>query len=590
MDELLRAVRPIIRGERGRRLEHDFDRERDFDPNPNPRIPPLPPYVAPQPPVAPVNPVAPARRKRRKMPAKKAKKTYKKRKSSYGDPGLRALTYSLKRQLNNDKRAEALARIERLIGAAGANARANIGIRQRLAEAEGRGSYKFGRRLQRFGEGAFGAKLKSHAMAAIDKGAGMMLGGGMYTGRGSYTDNSLIDTGLGVAEEVPSFSDTGDETGAVVICRKEYVCDIYGPGSPTTPLPFSIQAFSLNPGLEATFPWLSQIAQNYDEYSFIQLMFTFRSTTTDIGSSTNGQCGTVIMATNYNAAAPPFSEKVSMMEYDAAMSCKTTESMRHGVECDPMKLSGAEGKFVRNNPVMSAQDLKTYDHGLFQIAVANSPVEYAGESLGELWVSYKLECRKPKFYASRGLGISQDIYVSGAGTETISFPFGTQVALLSGQQNNIFTRLTVTSGSILLDIPASYAGFLELRLVCEGVTTTGVGMVENLFGNITRVSDMYAGGSAGDAPTYWQGNTAQAIAAGGTMVFVLHVQVQIASNGADNRIVLNWTNLTVAPTQSSLTISEYNSGFSYKAANIGPVGAQSLAPILTNPQGVLVVP
>ena len=79
------------------------------------------------------------------------------------------------------------------------------------------------------------------------------------------------------------------------------------------------------------------------------------------------------MATNYNASSPPFSDKATMMEYAHAMSAKTTEHMTHGVECDPSKLGGSERKYIRTNPVVPSQDLKTYDHGLFQLAVANSP-------------------------------------------------------------------------------------------------------------------------------------------------------------------------------------------------------------------------
>jgi hypothetical protein len=34
---------------------------------------------------------------------------------------------------------------------------------------------------------------------------------------------------------------------------------------------FQNQSILLNPGLEASFPWLSQVAQNFEEYEFVQL-------------------------------------------------------------------------------------------------------------------------------------------------------------------------------------------------------------------------------------------------------------------------------------------------------------------------------
>jgi hypothetical protein len=523
------------------------------------------------------------------MPYKKSskKKTYRKKRKYSLDPGVKALSYSLNRQIRNDKQTAALtAALGKVVDAA-TIARANVGARQTYMEGIGRGSYKFGKAVQRFGQGKFGSALKGHALSLMDTGVGMLTGRGMYTGRGEYTDNALIDTGLGVAEEVPVFASAGDETGMVCVSKKEYICDIYGPSQS-----FNCQAFSLNPGLESTFPWLSQIAQNYDEYDFKQLMFTFRSTTTDIGSSTSGQCGTVIMATNYNAAAPAFQDKVTMMEYDSAMSCKATESMRHGVECDPAKLSGSEGKFVRNNPVVIAQDLKTYDHGLFQLGVANAPAAYVDQSLGELWVTYTVELRKPKFYANRGLGISQDIFVSGAGSETSALWMGTNAALLQGQQNNIGVRLTLDPNLITFTFPASYAGFLEIKLVSEGLVTISNWLgAQTFFGNVAGVADLYAsGGFPADPPDSFQAGNTAAIALGGKAMYIIHLQIGIATNGTDNQFSVGLINAATPPTQSMITISEYNSGYSYRAANIGPVGAQSQAPILVNQQGVIVVP
>ena len=526
------------------------------------------------------------------MPYKRAtgykkKKTYRKKRRYGLDPGVKAIAYSLNRQVRNEKRLEAIAQAAGLVKTANAMAAANIGTRQTYMESIGRGSYKFGRAVQRFGQGKFGRAMKGHALSLMDTGVGMVTGQGLYTGRGSYTDNALIDTGLGVAEEVPVFASAGDETGMVCVSKKEYICDIYGPSTS-----FNVQSFSLNPGLEGTFPWLSQVAQNYDEYDFKQLMFTFRSTTTDIGSSTSGQCGTVIMATNYNAAAPSFADKVSMMEYDSAMSCKATESMRHGVECDPTKLSGSEGKYVRNNPVVVAQDLKTYDHALFQIGVANAPTAYINQSLGELWVTYTCELRKPKFYAAKGLGISQDLFVSGNGTDAVDFWLGSQAGLLQAQQNNIGTRVTLSANNILLTFPASYAGFLEIKLVVEGINAPANWLVNRTpAGTVKGVADLYASANAGsDKPEDIQANTLVATGVGGRVMLIQHISVEIAVNGTNNSFNFQYSSATNAGVQGMLTISEYNPGYSYKAANIGPVGVQSQAPILIDQQGVIVVP
>lgn len=460
----------------------------------------------------------------------------------------------------------------------------NIGLRYDRMAARGQGAYKFGRALSRWGAGKFGQAIQgagtNMAVTGMNK-VTEALGQGLYTGMGAYA-NELIP-GKSDLAMIPSFSSSGDETGALTISHKEYIGDIYGP---TTP--FNVQSYSINPGLETTFPWLSQIAQNYDEYQIHQLIFTFRSTTTDIGSNTNGQCGTVVMGTNYNAGAPAWRDKVTMMEYDAVMSGKATESLLHGVECDPTKLSGSDGKYVRSSPVPQGQDVKTYDQGLFQLAVCNSPAGYANNSIGELWVSYTVTLRKPKFFTARGLGISQDIFVSYGGETRLQL-LGPTANYLRAQANNINTLVTVSDNLIKLTFPATYTGYLLITLWVEGTLISNTGVVPASItktGNIDFVSDIYgsqAGGAGVDTPTYYI-----ASASATSSLFILHVFVSGATGGIENvlNLVTGAGDAGAAITQSQLKIQEYNSGFSYRSNNLGT----SDAPILVNSAGQIVVP
>jgi len=356
------------------------------------------------------------------------------------------------------------------------------------------------------------------------------------------------------------------------------------------PQPFVLQSFPINPGLEGTFPWLSQLACNYDEYTIKQLIFTFKSTTTESSNTTNGQVGTIIMATNYNAAAPVFSDKVTMLQYAHANSDRITNSIQHGVECDPSKLSGSTGEYVRNNPVVSGQDLKTYDHGRFQIAVANCANTYANVSLGELWVSYTIELRKPKFYSALGLNISKDIFVSSGG-ETTSLVMGTNI--LRGQQNSIGCSCVQTAGTITITFPAAYRGNVKMMLAI-GKCVTAAGAAANyssisysvaLSGNVRFVSDLYGDTVVSDAPGY---EIVQA-ATGGILFSVIHIAVDIATSGNNNQFVYT-TNVTATsddrPSQTYLDISEYNAGYSYKATGLGT----SDAPVFVNSSGVITIP
>jgi len=279
-------------------------------------------------------------------------------------------------------------------------------------------------------------------------------------GMGAYVENAIVTSGMpGAHNPVPSFSARTD--GTIQLSNKEYIGDIF---APITPGAFVNYTYPINPAMEKTFPWLCQLAENYDEYTLKQCIFTYKSSVADFASA-SGQVGQVIMATQYNAAAQPFTDKQNMMQYAFACSGKTSEDMLQGVECDPTKLSGPTGHFTRNGPIpiTSGADINNYDHGALNVAVTDCPSAYAGQQLGELWVSYTIELRKPKFVTANGWGIGRDVYVN-AGNWWGSLPFGSNGAgapytratmgtSYKGQANNLNTKLlcpasaTVTQGT-----------------------------------------------------------------------------------------------------------------------------------------------
>lgn len=501
------------------------------------------------------------------------------RRSGISNPYLRSLNRADKLYSKQARYDAARLRLKNVEAAVGDNpSKWSFTQREKMS---GRGAYgmytghggfrkELGRIYRSRGMKDIGNIIKKGAMRKLEN---------VMSGSGAY--NSLVTTG-GISDQVPSFSSAGDETGALTITHREYVTDVFGP----TTSAFTNQSYALNPGLEQSFPWLSQIAANYEEYEFIQLMYTFRSTTTDIGSSTNGQCGTVIMCTNYNAAAPPFGDKITMMEYDAAMSCKVTEHMIHGVECDPDKLSSASGKYIRTNPVIVGQDPKTYDHGTFQFATANTPTAYSGFSLGEIWVSYTVKLRKPRFYVNRGLAQDQDVYIA-QGTISPTAWMGSMTSLLHGQQNNIGTQLlygtntpnqmgagtpAIAVTSLIVVFPASWAGQVRVQVLGTGSTiTTPVTVFAGGSSQIVAWSDMWRGDGVWLQSAYSN--------AGTTGHSLADFKVSAAVGGFNNYLVL------IAPTAAtwtgcSLTVMEYNGSFSSSSTS-APL-------VMANPQNVVV--
>lgn len=398
-----------------------------------------------------------------------------------------------------------------------------------------------------FGDSASGAKWGDR----IGDAAGVLMG------RGAYVTNDTI----GAGSNIPSFG-SGDSQGNTVITFREYICDIYAPDPSTTA--WAPQVFTLNPGIEATFPHLAQIAQNYEEYELMQCMFTFKSNIAPIGASSSGQVGEVIMATNYNASAAPYPDKQTALQAALAASCRASENMMHGIECDPKKLSGPPGKYIRAGPVNPSEDIKTYDHGILQVAVTGIPQAYANQPIGELWCAYTVSLRKPKKFTSLGLGISRDVFaLVDPSSDTLPFvptTPSTSRGVLTGQQNRIGCKLQSSALGTNVIFPAAWAGNVKIRLVLRTSAPVVVNASCNpfLFGNVSLVADMVPRGAGNP----W---LSQVLGSGSndySFVYEGHFRVDIVGSSAvNNRIefVTAWPGVPIV--SAMLDIEEYNTAF-----------------------------
>jgi hypothetical protein len=265
----------------------------------------------------------------------------------------------------------------------------------------------------------------------LGSGIGSIFGSGDYVITGPQPTYNILTS----STQIPQF---GGSTHSNIVCHREYLGDISGTSN------FTVLQYPLNPGNTTTFPWLSTVAQNYQEYRFHGLIFEFRPLITDFASS--GAPGVVVMATNYNAAALPFSSKIAMEGSEFATSVKPTVGLMHAIECASTQTILPE-RFIRTGAVPSGQDPKLFDLGLFQFgSQQNTP----GIDLGELWVSYCVEFYKPALPATIG-GNLVSAHITRANTATnVSNPFG----LIAG---NIVGNLGATASSTLITFPG-YSG------------------------------------------------------------------------------------------------------------------------------------
>jgi len=215
------------------------------------------------------------------------------------------------------------------------------------------------------------------AAAGFAIGSAVGKGIGYITGSGDYT--------VSAGQHVPSFS----KEESTVISHREYIADVVsGTGTPTA---FDITKLAINPGDSNSFPWLSSIAINYEEYELLGLVYQFVSTSGDSVGSTTTSLGTVILATQYDPTKPTFDTKQGMENYFFSQSAKPSCNIMHAVELKKSQ-SPVKNLYVRSAPNIG--DLRWTDFGNFYIATVG--MQAANVNLGELWVTYKVRFRKPR--------------------------------------------------------------------------------------------------------------------------------------------------------------------------------------------------
>lgn len=282
--------------------------------------------------------------------------------------------------------------------------------------------------------GPAGANFGRNAGAWVSK----VIGSGDYT----VSNNSLVATG------VPEFAKT---RRIVSVKHREYLGDITGSTA------FSSRSFDINPGDDTTFPWLSGVASNFQQYRFKGLLFEFVSTSADALNSTNTALGTVVMATQYNVNRPAFVNKQEMEAYEFSCSTRPSANLIHPIECDPDETPMTH-LYVRSGVVPSGEDARMYDLGSFQIATVGMQ---AAATIGELWVTYDIELLKPRLnpygaYSGEYTRIKNAGFTNtdmlGTLQTTPTGDLGVTISTSGAAWDRIFFPASITAGRFFVNI------------------------------------------------------------------------------------------------------------------------------------------
>ena len=94
--------------------------------------------------------------------------------------------------------------------------------------------------------------------------------------------------------------------------------------------------FYFNPGLETTFPWLSSVARNYQEYRTNGAVFEYITRSSGLPYQPDGSVnlGTVVLTTQYNCADPGFPTRQSAENTQYTVTTSPGQSALHPIECN----------------------------------------------------------------------------------------------------------------------------------------------------------------------------------------------------------------------------------------------------------------
>lgn len=214
-----------------------------------------------------------------------------------------------------------------------------------------------------------------------------LLGWGRYRVRGhgaygvpwSVTNNSLTSEG-----NIPKVANIVDE--GIRICHTEYL------GTVTSTTTFSNSVYYLNPGLSATFPWLSKLAANFQQWKIHGCMIVFKSQMTD-AVATFSALGSVAIAANMNPAERACANQIEMEQLKFCAVAKPSEHITAPIECGKASTS-MNAYFVRTSAVPGNASVMDYDHATIQVATASAPS--GGVVLGRLYISYDISLLNPR--------------------------------------------------------------------------------------------------------------------------------------------------------------------------------------------------
>jgi hypothetical protein len=298
--------------------------------------------------------------------------------------------------------------------------------------------------------------------------------------------------------------------------QDEYLADISGS------VGFVTAAYPVNPGQVTTFPWLSNIAKNFEKYSIVALEFYYRRTVSEF--ATNGQAGKVMMSFDVDAAdAPPVNKQQveDTFPHSDGMPCENISLVI------PAKLLNSELKthFVRPGGLPGATDVRMYDVGNFFISTigcTNTTV------IGELRVRYRIKLDTPLLAVPAALPINNSVSEFTTVNQAVAAT-ATVASLLLATVITNGCSVVNTAGSFVLPTGNYLVDFVAKFNNDAGVFSSQIWLEKNNVTVNSAFSHSHVTAATADGTYSTMGAFLHYIASNGTDVYRVRYDVTFAA-------------------------------------------------------------
>jgi len=243
-------------------------------------------------------------------------------------------------------------------------------------------------------------------------------GKGDYDLGGDPISNSLFkrapETGSSGNALMPPKFENSRSAGGVCVVHREFAMNLVVPEIRQA---FSTFTLGLNPGNATIFPWLSNIATDFQLFRFKGVVIEFVSFTSPM--NLQPAMGYIMMSGVYNVLQAPYENSVELENSAEAIVFRPDRSAMYGMECKDTNYR----KYFVLQPTAQIIDDALYTPFNIQIATEGLPDTFQpGSVLGQIWISYEIEFFEPLYRFPSG-GSNLLLSITGPSTANNDYDY-----------------------------------------------------------------------------------------------------------------------------------------------------------------------